>query len=455
MKNILKYSISCLLLMNSVIINAQDRNVIWVHGILGGETSWQVYDDMFEQSHQMIGERMDYSDNHDDLKGFSIAATNLLGDINTAFPNGQATNPQNIAVCHSMGGLVTREMQRQLFNTNQADRFGGFITVGSPHNGAKIANSILNGSADAFTAFACTELGAGPNSTTLSFLGFTPNVICNIFDNQLFTPMKGAGNFLQSLKDMSPNSILNNQLNAHNANLTMPRLAITGRENGPVHWRVISSGLTSTVGGISNMNDEVIPNAISGLRNAYINMRTYNNILSSVYSILGGKGLFSYRKRAAFFANKAIQWNRGIVWFDNSENQWNTLTGCFQNTTTTITTQTYLAASCNQNYQTGTPAWQNCIIQQCGSLNMSNCWQTTTQTFTTIVRDRSDGVVCETSQGALGGTLTTIQTNGVNHFEERNTKFKSGILQSNDEIRDAFLSIWNRPSGDFFHIPLR
>jgi hypothetical protein len=450
--------------MCSIITNAQDRNVIWVHGILGGETSWQIYDDMFEQSHKMIGERMDYSDNHDDLKGFSVAALNLRGDIDATFPNGQATNPQNIAVCHSMGGLVTREMQRQLFNTNQADRFGGFITVGSPHNGAKIANSILNGNADAFTQSACIELSAGPASSmypNLSANGQTINDICTAFQTNLINPLQGIGNNMQSLTDMSTNSTIINQLNTHNNNnVTMPRLAIKGWENGPVHWRMISSGFTGSLLGTQNMNDELIPNSVNIFRNMYIASRAYNNMMSSIYAYVGGFGIGTnyYRKIAGRYNNRGVQWNRGIVWLDNSENQWNTLTGCFQNTTTTITTQTYLAASCNQNYQTGTPAWQNCIIQQCGSLNMSNCWQTTTQTFTTIVRDRSDGVVCEGSQQGLGGVCATLTANGVNHFEERNTT-NGKTNSSNDEMRDVFLRVWegntSSPSCAFFIVPER
>lgn len=174
MRNILKYGFCCCLILSSLLGQSQDRNMIWVHGILGHGNSWEIYDDMFDGSRKMNGQRMDYSDNGDDLAGFSVAAVNLESDIDAAFPNGQSTDPQNIAVCHSMGGLVTREMQRQLFNSNEQDKFGGLITVGTPHDGAMIAASILNGTADAFTQSACIELSAGPTSsmyTSISVMG--------------------------------------------------------------------------------------------------------------------------------------------------------------------------------------------------------------------------------------------------------------------------------------------
>lgn len=276
----------------------------------------------------------------------------------------------------------------------------------------------------------------------------------------MINPLQGIGNNFQSLTDMSPNSTAINQLHTHNNNnVTMPRLSIKGWENGPVHWRVISSGLTSILNGTQGMDDEYLPIRINIFRNIYVSSRAVNNMMSSIYSYIGGFGIGAnyYRRIAARYNNRAVQWNRGIVWLDNSESQWNTLTGCFQNTTTTITTQTYLAATCNQQFMTGTPAWQNCIIQQCGSLNMSNCWQTTIQTFTTIVRDRSDGVVCEGSQQGLGGVCATLTANGVNHFEQRNTK--NGTTKGgNDEMNDLFTLIWDGdvdPACSFFITPER
>lgn len=458
MKNQLKYIFVYCFIFSSFILFAQDRNVIWVHGFLGNQGSWEVYDDLFATDRQMTGFRMEYSDNFNDKRGILIAAGDLFGDINTVL-GADATNPQNIAVCHSMGGLVSREIERQLSIQGQTQRFGGYVTVATPHHGAALASAVLNGNADAYAVNACNELLAGPiNIFTVQ--GYTPSDVCNIFGG-FFNPLKAGGNALlqQTLVDMSPNSSKLNQLNTFSATSTMPRIMITGEESSPKHFRLISTFTTMT-NDVKDMDDQMFPNVMTTMRGNYVSSRNFNTALSVAFASFSRLKRFGFGYLSSYLNFRATQWQRGVTWMDNSENQWDAMIGCVNTSTVTTTQQIYLAQTCNDNYSYGSTAWQNCILQNCpgNSVNVYNCYQTNTITSTVVVRQPSDAVVCRDNQ-ELAGAATIIRAENVNHFEERNTRFRAGVdmtqppFNQADEMEDAFLQVWNRT--DFFETPIR
>ena len=116
--------------------NPNYRNVFWLHGIQGDVNSLKSLSDYFRAKYQINSYHPSYVSN----RGFVEAAYQLYGGSTI----GLATN--DIAIAHSMGGLVSRQYYKDYPNR----RFGGLITLNSPHLGAEFASSFDNGKIKTF-----------------------------------------------------------------------------------------------------------------------------------------------------------------------------------------------------------------------------------------------------------------------------------------------------------------
>lgn len=102
-------------------------------------------------------------------------------------------------------------------------------------------------------------------------------------------------------------------------------------------------------------------------------------------------------------------------------------------------------------YYTGSPEWVECIYNYCfGDLSGPQCAPYDVTFSYTQIRDYpSDGLLCEYTQIVNGiPEGNKYEAMGVNHNEELNTGAGT-TLNGNDEIRDIFNRIWNRPSDIF------
>ncbi len=467
MKNTIKILLLNCFIASSLISFAEDRNVIWVHGFIGDATAWTIYDNQYAGSsqsgtRQMNGVRVDYSDIGsnglpDFFNGFATASANIEGDIPALLGTTQATNSQNIAVCHSMGGLVTRHLQRERQLTNQPQFFGGFITVGSSNQGASLANSVANGDAANFINHGINEMSAPllPSALGIFIQAVDVTKITNLLDNNLLKLLHN-GNLNATVTDLSAGSNALNILNTHNSTLTMPRIAIETYETSPVHWRAISAATSSSSNGIANIDDTKYVNIMQTARGVYNVFRIINSVKAVTYGVAGffNPIAFALSANSAF---KAIQWHRGVVWMDNSESMWNALLDCQEIVTTTTTTTTSLLNQMCGSYMTGTPPWIQCFNQVCNG-DINNCPTfTQTQTSTVIVRHKNDGIVCQNDMQLDGVCDVLTPGRGVNHFEQRNTQ--NGTTENgNDEMDRLFTTIWDgntNVSCNFFKVDKR
>ena len=439
-------------MISSLISVAQDRNVIWVHGFTGDATAWTIYDNQYAGSsqsgtRQMNGIRVDYSDvgNNglpDYFNGFVTAAANIEGDIPALLGNAEASEPDNIAICHSMGGLVTRELQRDRQLKNKSQFFGGFITVGSSNQGASLANSVANGDVADFIDHGINELTAPllPSAAGIFIQAVDVTKITNLLDNNL-AKLLHNGNLNATVTDLSAGSNALNTLNTHNSTLTMPRIAIETYETSPVHWRALSAGETAANNGLANIDDTKYVHIMQTARGVYNVFRIINSVKAVTYGVVGffNPVAFVFSANSAF---KAIQWHRGVVWMDNSESMWNTLLNCQETITTTTTITTSLLNQMCGSYMTGTPQWIQCFNQVCNG-DINNCPTfTTTQSTTVVVRHKNDGIVCQNDMRLDGVCDVLTPGRGVNHFEQRNTQ--NGTTENgNDEMDRLFTDIWD------------
>jgi len=407
-----------------VSLNAQDRNVVWVHGLDGDSSKWKHYEEIFSNIRQINGHRKTYNTE----KGIDYAANHVIRTVDADLGSG-ATNPRNIAIGHSMGGVTIRDVDRL---TGSNKRFGGLIMVTSPNYGAPIANSILNGSVESAATDACNKIGAGP----LAELYWLPwditafistDVLCNlIFTNDVIQNLRG--NPLTN-SDLKVGSQTINDINAYNT--TIPRICISVQENSPVHWRLFSSEYTEGDGD----NDTKILSDVNTARDTY---NAYYN-----YNIAKGIANTWDPWMSTVYFSRAAQWKRGRDWIDGSETIWNALIKTTRNETYTYSYWEYKCIYVDPNAKDiPYPGDDECEWQ----------WVYYTKTQTVAVNYPSDGFFPDYTQklkGLPSGNYYTV--NGANHVEVRNMSNSS----LGDNTFNEFEKIWKRRPGDFFQTSLR
>ena len=406
-----------------------NRPVEWVHGLGGDETTWDLYEGIFEAERRMVAESNDYN------SGVGLAAfgNEVLDDAETDF--GVATT-NVMGIGHSLGGVALRVADRN----EPAQKFNALVSVGSPHLGAGIANSVINGNVARATAFACQELLAGPTSvpfilSTMIFSGVTPRDLCNALQDEVVVPILGQLAASPSVVDVSVNSGFLNALNA--APSTAPIISIRGVEDGPSHWRLLTS-----VQNVTDPDDRWV-NIARSMRAFYHGRVIVNVGRSIIFSIAGFVN-------PVFFigvgpsAGLAAQWGRGVRWFDNSETIWNGLIDCIAATATTVTVTPGVFRPCDR-FSTGSPEWVKCLAEFCGS---PSCPTTITRTVTARVRENSDGFICGDSQ-VSPNSFDVIVAEGINHSQETNATAESGGDPDQDEIIISFDDVFDRLGTDF------
>ncbi|NOQ27853.1 MAG: hypothetical protein GQ564_21030 [Bacteroidales bacterium] len=401
-------------------LNAQDRNVVWVHGLGEDEGLWEHYETIFTQERQMDAHRKSYYTGH----GIENASARVISSVNYVLGS-DATNSQNIAIGHSMGGLIIRDIDRE---ESGNEMFGGIITVNSPNYGAAIANSIENGSVESVSLDACNKLSAGPLNQALPLpwviLGnLTNDVLCNLLID--LDPVQDLIGYSEALEDLSVSSTKINEIN--NYSTSTPRISIWSAEDSPSHWHLASSFYSDCE------NDTELVDDINTARNAYKAYYDYNigkAIANSWNPFL-----------SALYFNRAAQWKKGYDWIDDSESIWNSL---IKTTRLEYYTYSYWDYRCIyvwNEFDDGTkqiaPPPDECEWQ----------WVYVTTTSTVSVSYPSDGLLPEYTQkleGIPGGNIYKVT--GANHMEVTNMSNSS----QGDITRTRFDQIWDRQLGDFF-----
>ncbi len=137
-----------------------DRNVFWLHGYQGNELSFTLVSDDVESRFKANSRRPGYNASQQSL---ASSAANVETDINDVI-NGQINTERNFIIAHSMGGLVARTLGQLTEPTTGTPLYNGFITLGTPHQGAFAANTLVDNpqAIDNLLTNACQKLGAGP-----------------------------------------------------------------------------------------------------------------------------------------------------------------------------------------------------------------------------------------------------------------------------------------------------
>jgi len=424
------YKFVVVLLLVSTQMKAQDRNIIWTHGLGGNASHWEHYDNIFENERQTNGVRFSYQT----TTGISNATNNVRSNINGSLNYLQLIDNRNLLIGHSLGGVVARNLDKNYTGSNK--RIGGYITVNSPLYGAPIVEAINNGSVNSWASDACLKMGLGPTAQLFGPLnGFLTVPLCD-----MLLPENFADEFIkagQTRDDLLPNSQVLNDINSFPSNL--PRISLWGEETSPTHWRLLSSsGFKINDKYYFGNNDYDLPILMSQIRQIYNFYYSYN-LAISIGCAVGGFWFPGCWWATAYYGYLAHQWNLGKNWIDNSENQWNALIK-----TSRPELGTFLYAdfsSCNlSDYYWGICDPNYYEVTQWVSVNYP-----------------SDGLLPQYTQVIENNTTPngTYRILGANHMEvlDMSNSYVNGQL--NDGTRQRFNEIFNRDTNDWFNTPVR
>lgn len=421
------------------------RPVHWVHGLKGSSTTWNFHKSNFESARRIDGPASYNSTHTTDLGVVSYSNTVRSAIV----PHANA-----IAIGHSMGGVTVRDIARY-DAVNTTTTFGGFIAAGAPLAGAKILNSISNGSAENFILNGVDEIVRGP-ATALGLYNFfvagEPVIssvlliksirkgILRFFMGSYDFPLNdtNAGNAygVQTFSDLKENSAYMTDINTFSGPYR-DRLLIYGNESSPIHWRLASSTLKSSDGVLwTSGDDEYFVNLASSFRSVYHTQNTMNI----------GAAIFAYSTLnlgvGAAHTYMASQWRKGRDWLDMSESYWAGLIGAHGTT--------YYAGTIDTHEdQCDMPQFEECFGNGEDPVTV-DCEDCTVVPVILPVwiptQTGSDGLVAVYSQLAEGTPWSVssdraYQAVNVNHMEMR------GHTNMAAELNKCF----NR--GDFFATP--
>jgi pimeloyl-ACP methyl ester carboxylesterase len=416
MKNIhfksMKWVVALLLLccFGPLSISAQpgitsNRNVIFLHG-LNEPGSWNDFINRYNPNsgveRRFIGSRgVDYNSDGGLTTVYNDVQPQLIG-----------TGQSSLAICHSLGGIVGRH-----FDSQPGTFVGGIVTVGSPLDGAPIANSLLNGTALYAINTSTNTMLRGPFAT-LGFVtgplfsfgsqiitaAFLPFVVERFFDlDELggfatINDIRVGGPGIEAEKALTPTAT--------------PKISIWGNEESPTHWSIAESKTNKDIPEIADITSTVYEiffwtHLGVGAANAYNPFGWWN-----------------------FFAS--FEWYQGWDWIDNdSERIWNNLIG-----SDIVATQCYqeprLFCQLDENCIDIPRLWANCPTV-CTPGTVSTCVQVHSNGI-------SDAYIPATSQRGEGSNSWRVRTGsttsspvvkieafGVNHFEEHDAN--NGVMQ--------------------------
>lgn len=418
-----------------VLGQAPEREVLWSHGQGGNGNTWDFYENLFEAERRINSN----SPNLEERLGLTAYAN----DIQDALPRGTGEIGV-LGIGHSNGGLALREVDR-LFSPGFENRhLRAIVTVGTPHRGATIVNSIRSGSIQAELNRGCRALTAGPSTHipggNLVVQGIATNVLCQILRSLVIDPQTNGSILEPSPLDAAVGSPFLDQLN-QNAPL-IPLVSVHGNEESPVHWRLVSSLDTDND---SDTRWVTYARIVTALYYA----------TATVYFARGVVGILQFFNPFALATSfyrlyQAGQYLRGGIWLSNSEGRWLEQIGCTEATTfkrfeTTI--EAYTGCDYLGPY---TEPWFNCVNDFCGGGGL--CTVEVTRRFTTRVLAASDGFICRPSQiYDPFAEPNNIEAEGVNHSDETDTSARQ-TRNDNDEMERVLISIFNR--GGAFRVPV-
>ncbi len=436
----MKNSIKKITILISLVIfitstHAQERNIIWVHGLNGSYSHWEHYKNIFDNERKINSVNRSYVTN----SGIALATNDVYNDINTALSYTEQHNSKNMGIGHSLGGLILRNVDR--IKSGNAQRIGGFITVNSPNYGAPIIESIQNGNVEAAKENACYKLADGPISQLFSLpwevTNLTTSYICNLIEtNDLIDDFGGSGS---TSEDLLPNSTILSTINNYHS--TLPRISIWGEETAPVHWKSLGTAI-----GYGDDDNELV-NDMNLAREVY-SIFYHTNMGLSIACGAAGFWFPPCWFQSAIAAYRATQWKKGRDWFDDSEDIWCSLIKTTRKEAHYYWVEVWVPCE----YPPASPPLKGDSLKtdpDCGE------WVWKEYVYYVTVVDPSDGILPKYTQVMKNNSTPngTYRILGANHMEVLDMSNSTLNGMPNDGTRQRLNEIFSRPTYDWFYTP--
>ena len=429
---------------------SNDRTVVWVHGLEGSGDSWNRYADKFQGP--MEFKMRSYRTKYPDITSVSQGAQKAQDDIINVGHVVPSNN--NIFIAHSMGGLVTREIDRQRTNSGQSELFGGFVTFSTPHRGAALANSVVDGKADQFADDAVQSLVAPFYDTWVGALLLSVAVV---------------NDRVQLIRRIMPRSTAVGELTTNSSFITginsfshgdKKIITVAARESGEKLWRELSSLFLHAPSKISlhTYGDDALPEAMNFTRGAYNGA----GIVSAAIAVVcvfkfNPVGAVRWTLRSVFFF-------KGASWIKNAPKVFDNLAGANR-----IEQRQVTSRAIRQDIIDRWMTWMddsrcesrpridcsfNRFIGTLSQADRNNLYETVTSWVNVpVINEENDGIILKSSSNGLSNSpnVKTIETRlrtdfGVNHQECMNHEFITEIF-----YRDIF----SGSQYDFFLVEKR
>jgi pimeloyl-ACP methyl ester carboxylesterase len=398
---------------------AQQRRIDWIHGLGGDQTSWDGTANNYSTARDIPA-----FTNGQYPTGNGVGAMAVQVGLNTV----PALNGTGIAIGHSMGGVVARQLN--LWNDA---RWAGIITLGAPLRGARIVNAVRDGEAQALINNATNQLlrglRAGSTATAVStangILIQNTAIMGSAYSNEI------AGyvvNFLinklsltpPTIADLSPEGAYIQGMT--NQNTAKPKIAIWGSESDPLLWRLAGTFMAG--------DDEKGISAMNTIAGTYMAMADAEFAMSWI--VLPLQGYYNYRGN---------EWGAGRDWVMNTSNDaWANLIGAAYSQTVSGSIPKMI---CDYNYY-----YSGCGSSANPTACRAACWVSQPYSYTNYIKTESDGVVPASSQrndgGAWRGDIVRAFGN-INHQEH--LRF--------DRIEPTLTNIFNGNINETFRIAPR
>lgn len=445
-----------------------DRRVFFVHG-LGGEgdddgttsISWMQASLWSEQQYMINSARPDYNN-----VSLEAAAMELKGDLES-FADADETS---IVIAHSQGGIVSRRVDK-MYTTGEFGfeprTFGGLVTFGTPHQGAKILNNVED--LQAWIGDACEALSAGPVAETVES-SFFLDLFLDPVDYEAFTE-----EFCASIE----NEILPIVMDDYLAGTTsayaegapylatlntfvpeIPYVCFYGVETEPVFWHTLvhlfpgrepNNTITYGESPFGATDDETAVAFGNAMIDKYYGKYTsYNSLYEEYNDLLTGFDMATISCYLSLIcAAEAIisrdeaevirdAYEQGYDWLMNANTSWEGFIGMRElvedGTTCTCIDWGPLGDLEEDIYEAAPDG--SCATED----DDTNCYSTTNYVWQT--RD-SDGIVVRSSAseclGQLSEGMVFTQMPGSNHFSIRNdANTKTKLIHLYDGVHGSF-----------------
>ncbi len=454
------------------------RRLYFIHGLGGDASSWQrASDACWDQSLGIPGfparkveiSRPEYI--YSTNTTLNSAAYHVRQQIRNQSLNDiqlYQMNPNRaILIGHSQGGMIIRSLVHMdlLPDANIpvfGKGYGGFVTIASPLQGAKILNN--RGMIEEMADDACTQLMKGPGQSNISLqlilklLGkeMVSTTICDLISNNLLPAFFSQyyDNITNDYMVGAPAIQVFNNDTLYNAYKNMPKIAIYGvepREN--IFWRT-ANWLIKNPNDVGPFeanedwefyHDVVQPTYMQYSANMIHNLNQFHAIQSVQNYVIPYLFPLTYITNHLLmnsYQRKYLAWKAGVDWFNHANENWETIIGARE--ITTVTDTAYYCRSCNvYPFWTLSSALQPCISKGCRVI-----LPIPITTLQWRIKE-NDGIVIAESAGNLPGATAIPPRILINDIPKYNGS--SHMQIRNDEyLKRSFNKLFDGEYGYFF-----